>query len=228
MIDRTIGDREHGMNLPVGGSAMRSESLLQPEEECSAEEVFAELQRVFGSPDFRVSPRNRRALEYLVHAKLEGRLHETRAYHIATQAYGRPASFDAANDPIVRIEMGALRRGLEVYYLKSGARNPLRISLPKGRYIVRVTRAPQLAGETAGLDSRTVTVLRAALCAWSGDHEGAVSAWNDLKSADPLWPADLHNCATSALRDDKVVRLVVEGALRAGRWADTGAESAAG
>ena len=59
------------------------------------------------------------------------------------------------------------------------------------------------------------------LPAWSGDEEGAAVAWHDLKQADPTWPADLQSCAARALRDEKVVRLLVEGALRAGRYAES-------
>jgi hypothetical protein len=225
MIDSTTAYIGEGTAAPVRRRA-RYDAWPLPGEEFPAEQVLAELQRVLGSPDFRASTRNRRALEYLVRTKLEGRLEELKAYHIATRAYGRPASFDPIKDPIVRIEMAGLRRHLEMYYLKSGARNPLRITLPKGGYVVRVARAPQVAGGLMQRDPRVIMVLRAALCAWSGDREAAVSAWQDLKRADPLWPMNLQNCAAEALGDEKVVRLVVEGALRAARWADSNGTAA--
>lgn len=192
-----------------------------------SEEVLAELWRITSSADFKASPRNRRVLEYLVQQLLEGRHGEIKAYHIATRVYGRPATFDPIKDPIVRIEMAKLRRDLEVYYLKSGAGNPMRISIARGRYLPQVSRvargsrAARGKSRAAVADAFLVSVLRAALCAWSGDREGAAAAWQDLKLADPTWPANLQNGVSRPLGDEKVSRLLVEGVLRAGRWADS-------
>lgn len=186
-----------------------------------AAEIMAELARINSSADFAGSPRNRRVLEYLVLGRLEGRDDELKAYHIATRVYGRPESFDPLRDPIVRIEISRLRRDLEMYYLKSGARNPLRISIPLGAYVPWVSRPLRDEKVTSTADQLLVSVLRASLCAWSGDGKGAAAAWQDLKLADPTWPANLQTCVSRALGDEKVARLVVEGVLRAGRWADS-------
>ena len=48
---------------------------------------------------------------------------------------GRDERFDAQNDPIVRIEVGRLRRDLERYYEVAGRDDPIRITIPKGHYI---------------------------------------------------------------------------------------------
>lgn len=183
-----------------------------------SDEVLAELRRIVSSDDFPGSHRNKRVLEYVVLVCLEGREDNLKAYHIATRVYGRPETFDPIKDPIVRIEMAKLRRDLEVYYLKSGAGNPLRISIPRGRYLPQVSRAPRSRSQVA--DPFLLSVLRAALCAWSGDREGAAAAWQDLKLADPTWPANLQNGVARALVDEKASRLLVEGVRRAGRWAD--------
>lgn len=94
----------------------------------------AELRRILQSRDFPATQRNRRFLEYIVEHQLEGRTEEISATHIARRVFGRPKSFDPNKDPIVRIEAGKLRRDLEMYYLKSGSANPLRISIPRGGY----------------------------------------------------------------------------------------------
>lgn len=99
-----------------------------------ATDAAAELQRILGSNDFPATVRNREFLSYVVGKELAGATAEISATSVATLVFGRPATFDPNNDPIVRIEAGKLRRDLETYYLKSGARNPLRISLPKGGY----------------------------------------------------------------------------------------------
>jgi adenylate cyclase len=97
-------------------------------------EEEAELRRVLDSPDFPATPRNRAFLAYIVRRELAGEGESITAYSIATSVFGRSEMFNSLLDPIVRIEAGKLRRDLETYYLKSGARNPWRLSMPKGAY----------------------------------------------------------------------------------------------
>lgn len=182
-------------------------------------EIRHELARIISSPDFAASPRNRRALEYLVQCYLEGREDQLTAYHIATRIFNRPPTFDRIKDPIVRIEMAGLRRHLEMYYLKSGARNPLRISIPKGGYVPRVTRrvGPEPSSEGATCSPFLVLVLRAALFAWSGLKSEASAAWQDVLRTDPSLLANLHGAVLREIGDEEVTRLIVEGVLHAAR-----------
>jgi len=98
------------------------------------EDVSAELHRVLESRDFPATERNRKFLAYIVQRELDGAPQEISPKHVATRVFGRRPTFDPVTDPIVRIEAGRLRRDLEFYYLKSGSRNPLRITIPKGAY----------------------------------------------------------------------------------------------
>lgn len=227
MIDSHTAFIEHVTEGANGSRETRLPPALTRAGAPSPADTLAELKRVVSSPDFRASPRNRRALEYLVQSYLEGREDELSAYNIATHVYRRPPGFDPIKDPIVRIEMARLRRDLEMYYLKSGARNPLQISIPKGGYVPQVSRATRGKSEVTVAEPFLVSVLRAAFCAWSGDGEGAAAAWQDLKLANPTWPANLQTDVSRMLGDEKVSRLVVEGALRAGRWADAPVSHAA-
>jgi adenylate cyclase len=99
-----------------------------------AEDAAAELRRVVASRDFPATERNRRFLAYIVEKELGGAPEEITAKLVAVRVFGRKASFDPSKDPIVRIEAGRLRRDLEIYYLRSGQANPLRITIPKGGY----------------------------------------------------------------------------------------------
>ena len=120
-----------------------------------AEEMRSELRRVVESPDFPATPRNRMFLEYIVEREAAGEGESISAYSVATAVFGRPEFFNSLLDPIVRIEAGKLRRDLETYYLKSGARDPWRILIPKGAYRPVFERAeingtdPALAGGPA-------------------------------------------------------------------------------
>ena len=108
----------------------------QPPDGITAEEKRAELDRIVASADFPATPRKRKILAYLVDRALENPSvrRAVSARDIATCVLGREESFNPNNDPIVRIEIAKLRRDLDLYYLKSGRRNPLRIDIPRGGY----------------------------------------------------------------------------------------------
>src|SRR4051794_1917160 len=93
---------------------------LEAQSEPSAEEVQAQLERVLASPDLDVRARARKFLRYIVEETLAGRADRIKAYSIGIEVFERDASFDAQSDPVVRIEAGRLRRGLEHYYLVAG------------------------------------------------------------------------------------------------------------
>jgi adenylate cyclase len=97
--------------------------------------VREQLRRILASADFDAPKRNRLFLEYVVGETLEGRADRVKAYTIATSVFGRDAGFDPQLDSIVRIEAGRLRRSLERYYLTAGAKEPIRIAIPKGSYV---------------------------------------------------------------------------------------------
>jgi TolB-like protein len=96
--------------------------------------VHAQLDLILASPEFLAPERGRRFLQYIVEETLEGRSEQLKAYTIAQAVFGRDASFDAQNDPVVRIEAGRIRRALERYYLVCGSSDPIRITVPKGGY----------------------------------------------------------------------------------------------
>lgn len=111
-----------------------AEGVLLPDGMTSAD-VRAELDRIFASPAFDASDRNRRFLEHVVEETLAGRGERIKAYGVALAVFGRDESFDAQSDPIVRIEASRLRRSLERYYLIAGQDDPVRIDIPKGGYV---------------------------------------------------------------------------------------------
>lgn len=100
-----------------------------------SEDVRRQLERILNSSDFEATARERKFLSYVVGEELNGRGNRIKAYSIAVEVFGRDASFDPQNDPIVRIEAGHLRRSLERYYLTSGHADQIRIEIPKGGYV---------------------------------------------------------------------------------------------
>lgn len=108
----------------------------------TAEGVRTQLHRIVNSADFDATERSRRFLGYVVEEEIAGRADRIKAYAIATEVFGRDASFDAHSDPVVRIEAGHLRRALNLYYVTAGISDEIVISIPKGSYVPKFDMRP--------------------------------------------------------------------------------------
>jgi TolB-like protein len=104
------------------------------------QDIRDQLERIRASPAFDAPGRAQKFLCYVVEEALQGRADRIKAYSIALEVFGRNATFDAQNDPVVRIEAGRVRRALEHYYLLAGQRDPVLITIPKGGYVPAFTR----------------------------------------------------------------------------------------
>lgn len=103
-------------------------------------EIQDQLARIRSSSAFDAPDRAHKFLTYVVEEALHGRADRIKAYSIAIEVFGRDATFDAQNDPVVRIEAGRVRRALERYYLLAGQKDPILITMPKGGYVPVFTR----------------------------------------------------------------------------------------
>jgi tetratricopeptide (TPR) repeat protein len=123
---------------------------VEPDEPAITEqETMAELERILSDPEFRSTERNRKFLRYVTEQMLQGRGGKIKAYSIAVDVFGRPADFDPAIDPIVRIEATRLRASLVQYYELHGQEGGLRIDLPRGRYVPAISRLAAADGRVA-------------------------------------------------------------------------------
>ena len=95
----------------------------------------AELDRLLADPEFHCTDRNKNFLRFVAHALFKGRGDSIKAYTVAVDVFGRPASFDPTTDPIVRIEATRLRACLSSYYDLHAKEGSVRIDLPKGHYV---------------------------------------------------------------------------------------------
>lgn len=103
--------------------------------------LLGELARVLQSPEFVRSPVLRRLLEYLVGQTLAGHGGRLKAYQIAVEGLGRDDSFDPQSDSYPRVQVGRLRKMLDLHYTAltpDQARGRLRISIPVGHYNVEL------------------------------------------------------------------------------------------
>lgn len=103
-------------------------------------EIMARLAVILASPAFARAGRMQRLISFLVGEALDGRSDRLKEYTIAVEVFDKPIDFNPATNPIVRVEVGRLRRLLTQYQLETGADDDLVISIPKGSYIPDVRR----------------------------------------------------------------------------------------
>ncbi|WP_064835634.1 MULTISPECIES: hypothetical protein [unclassified Rhizobium] len=101
----------------------------------TAEEICWQVERILASEEFHAPQRGRNFLQFVVSETLAGRSGFLKAFTIANVVFGREASFDPQNDPVVRIEAGRIRKALERYYLVAGQADEVIITVPKGGYV---------------------------------------------------------------------------------------------
>jgi Tol biopolymer transport system component len=101
--------------------------------EPSAALVHAQLNRILSSDIFSRSGRLSALLRFIVQQTLDGKGDTLKEQVIAIELYGKGPDFNAAADPIVRVDARRLRDHLREYYASS-ARDAVLISVPKGSY----------------------------------------------------------------------------------------------
>jgi tetratricopeptide (TPR) repeat protein len=129
----TMGKIDH--KAAASGSGRRGDEVGGGAGAPDADQVRGALERVLASAELSASPRLSAFLRYVVETSLDGRAEEIKGYTIAVEALGRAPSFDPQTDPIVRVEATRLRRALDHFYAAAGAREPLRILIPRGSYV---------------------------------------------------------------------------------------------
>jgi len=100
----------------------------------SQEEVVKELQTVLQDPKFAAAPQMSAFLKFVVMQTLEGKADRIKAYTVAVDALGKPATFDPQNDPSVRVLAKRLRDTLTVYYERTSGQS-VKLRLHCGSYI---------------------------------------------------------------------------------------------
>jgi adenylate cyclase len=118
------------------------------------DQVREQLARMLASRSFAHAERLRKFLRFVVHAALDGSGSAPKEYVIAVEVCGRPADFDPAADPIVRVDATRLRSRLAAYYADEGRDDPVEISLPKGSYEPRFALRNAAPAETDAVASQ--------------------------------------------------------------------------
>jgi adenylate cyclase len=155
-----------------------TDEVSEPYGEALSAEIRAELHRVLASPQFEASERNRRFLTYVIEEAFAGRAGRIKAYNIATDVFGRDASFDPQLDPVVRMEARRLRRSLERFYLIDGQPSRIRIAMPKGGYVPEFEAVETVAAAEAAPASPTDYRRGTSIAVAGFDAEGDESVFS--------------------------------------------------
>ena len=92
------------------------------------------MEKILAAVCLRDSHLLQRFLRYGTGDTLAGERGQLKEYSVAVDVFERDASFDPRVDPVVRMAARRLRQKLQEYYASNGARDPLRIEIPKGGY----------------------------------------------------------------------------------------------
>lgn len=115
-----------------------------------AEAVRAQLERLIASAAFKSSKRCQLLLIRIIeHSLADDDAPPLRERVLGVEVLGRKPHYDTANDPIVRVTAGEIRRRLGQYYGDPAHQGELRIDLPVGHYAVTFTYAPPPAATVA-------------------------------------------------------------------------------
>lgn len=104
-------------------------------ESIKSDAIRSQLERILSSPEFTSSKRFQQFLSYIVKSSLDGQSENIKQYSVAVEALGYSSDYNPQTNPTVRILAQRLRRSLERYYNTHGALDPIKIEIPKGRYV---------------------------------------------------------------------------------------------
>ncbi|AEU36655.1 hypothetical protein [Granulicella mallensis] len=104
-------------------------------------------QRLVANKNFAKSPFLTNFLLYVCDRELSGRADEITEYQIGIQAFGRPVDYNPGVDNVVRNYARVLRKRLDQYFETDGKNEPIRISIPVGRYVPIFHESAQAAGD---------------------------------------------------------------------------------
>jgi hypothetical protein len=139
-----------------------------PETDAAREAIREQVGRILASAGFRNSRRFPSFLQYTVEQALNGTAGSLKERTLGVEAFGRAPDYDTAQDPVVRMTAGEVRKRLFQYYSAPEHANEIRIEFQPGSYIPEFYRPPALsplseaATETMSTDDGSLSSAQSA------------------------------------------------------------------
>jgi hypothetical protein len=133
--------------------------------------IRSHLPKLLSSEQLEKSETSQKLLRYLSERALRG---ETpKETEIAIDVFGRDATFNSAEESLVRVGMRALRRRLRDYYVEAGQNDEYQFVIPKGAY--RLSCVPREAAFEPDEPSATETEVSGAQVLATGVGKSTVT-----------------------------------------------------
>jgi len=134
-----------------------SEEVSQwiPTTEQEKEMVREQMRRLLETNHFKNSRRYPALFRFIVEEALDGRGELLKERLLGVQVFDRPADYDTASDPIVRVTIAEIRKRIAQYYHEEAHESEMRIELLPGHY------APEFRLRRPLHDRRDVTPIAA-------------------------------------------------------------------
>jgi hypothetical protein len=124
---------------PIEARKENIADIARSEDDVAA--LLEHLQEIIEGADFKGSHRSGQFLRYVVDHALAGKWDCLKERVIGVDLFGRPPSYNAVEDAIVRVTASDVRKRLRQHYGRYGVRSEFRLSLPVGSYIPEITRS---------------------------------------------------------------------------------------
>ncbi|MGH9341912.1 MAG: hypothetical protein ACRD1R_20570 [Acidobacteriota bacterium] len=152
------------------------------------------LEKVLNAGIVKKSSQLHSLLLYLGEKSLQENGAPLKEYTIGVEALGKAHGYDPRIDPVVRVDIGKLRRKLADFYRKEGAAQPLRLEIPLGQYYPIYVPASKTNGRRFPLKGRRAAYLAGVLlllgAAWALFHFRGQSGEIVVPDS-PVWTAEL-------------------------------------
>ena len=113
-------------------------------------ELRSHLAEIINGAAFKGSHRSQAFLKHIVEHALHGEPADLRERSIGVALFGRPVTYDTADDAIVRVTASDVRKRLLQHYGNTGAESKFRINLPSGSYVPEFCLVPTAALRSLG------------------------------------------------------------------------------
>ena len=108
-------------------------------------ELRSHLDEIINGAAFKGSHRSQAFLKHIVEHALHGEAADLRERSIGVALFGRPVTYDTADDAIVRVTASDVRKRLLQHYGNTGVESKFRINLPSGSYVPEFCFIPAAA-----------------------------------------------------------------------------------
>lgn len=116
-------------------SADAENRVWTPSTEEDKAKIRQQMNRLLGTSHFKNSRRYPLLFRFIVEEALEGRGQFLKERLLGVQVFDRPADYDTASDPIVRVTIAEIRKRIAQYYHEEAHDSELRIELLPGSYV---------------------------------------------------------------------------------------------